>query len=156
MKTLAYWRKNYLFGVARPAALISDGTTLTCLDNALATVFSGPLSSVTVKKGLGIFTVSVDGERVAFLTPSGGSTAPEPSAALLEYLRQTSESPSAAGVAVSAAGGVGAVVGGVAGTALDAVAGAADQVFATANYIKGTKALGAFFTSIGAFAPRDV
>jgi predicted transcriptional regulator len=35
-----------------------------CVDNALATVFSGPLSSVSVTKG--IFTVSVDGERVAF------------------------------------------------------------------------------------------
>ena len=86
VKALAYWRKNYLFGVARPAGLSWDGATLACLDNQLATVFSGPLSSVTVKKGFGIFKVYIDGVRVGFLTPTGSTTAPEPSAALVEFL----------------------------------------------------------------------
>ena len=150
MKALGYWRTNYLFGVARPTALSWDGTTLTCLDNALATVFSGPLSSVSVKKGLGIFKVYVDGERVGFVTPTGSTTAPEPSSALLQYLRQPSASASAAEVATTAASGAGAVIGGVAGAALDSVAGAAEQVFATAGYVKGMNELGRFFTSIGA------
>ena len=150
MKALAYWRTNYLFGVARPAGLAWDGATLTCVDNKLATVFSGPLSAVRVKKGFGIFKVYVDGVRVGFLTPTGSTTAPEPSAALLEYLRQSSTAASPAEVATSAASGAGAVIGGVAGAALDAVGGAAEQVFATASYIQGTKALGRYFAAIGA------
>jgi hypothetical protein len=150
MKALTYWRKNYLIGVARPAALSWDGTTLTCVDNALATVFSGPLSSVTVKKGVGIFKVSVDGEHVAFLTPTGSTTASGPSAELLQYLQEPAAGPSAGEVATSSVGLAGAVVGGVAGAALGAVSGAAEQVFATASYIQGTKALGKFFTTIGA------
>ena len=153
MKALTYWRKNYLIGVARPAGLSWDGTTLTCVDNALATVFSGPLSSVTVKKGVGIFKVSVDGEHVAFLTPTGSTTAAEPSAALLQYLQEPSAQPSAAEAVTSSAGVVGAVIGGAAGAALDAVGGAAEGLFATASYIQGTKALGRFFTSIGALKP---
>jgi len=153
MKALAYWRKNYLIGVARPAGLSWDGTTLTCVDNTLATVFSGPLSSVTVKKGVGIFKVSVDGEHVAFLTPTGSTTAAEPSPALLQYLREPSASPSAAEVVTSSAGVAGAVIGGAAGATLDTVGGAAEQVFAIGSYIQGTKALGRFFTSIGALQP---
>ena len=150
MKVLTYWRKNYLFGVARPAALSWDGTTLMCLDNALAPVFAGPLSSVSVKKGFGIFKVYVDGRRIGFLTPTGSDIAAEPSAALLQYLNQPTATRSAAEVAGSAADGAGAVIGGVAGSALGAVAGAAEQVLATVNYVKGTKALGAWLVSIGA------
>lgn len=153
MKVLAYWRKNYLWGVARPAVLSWDGQTLTCVDNALATVFSAPLSSLRVEKGFGIFKVFVDGSRVAYLTPTGGSTAPEPSVALRQYLQRPADTRSAGEAGASAASGVGGLVGGVAGAGLDAVAGAAEQVFATAQYVTGMKGLTTYFTSIGALQP---
>lgn len=144
-KALAYWRKNYLWGVARPAALVFDGATFACLDNDLKTVFSGPLSSVTVKKGWGIFSVFVDGTRVAYLTPTGSTTAPEPSPALLGYLQGPSGSPT------EAAGGAAALATGIA--LGDAVGDAVGQVFATVGYVRGTKALGEYLTYIGAL-PR--
>lgn len=46
-----YYRKNYLFGIARPGALVFDGTSLSCYDNALQSVFNIPLGSLTVKEG---------------------------------------------------------------------------------------------------------
>lgn len=141
-KALAYWRKNYLWGVARPAALVFDGTTFACLDNDLKVVFSGPLSSVTVKKGWGIFSVFVDGQRVAYLTPTGSTTAPEPSRELLQYLQSPAGSPTEA---------LGSVASLASGIALGADAGdALGQVFATVGYVRGTKALGQYLTHIGA------
>jgi len=145
LKALTYWRKNYLWGVARPAALVFDGTTFSCLDNDLATVFSGPLSSVTVKKGWGIFSVFVDGERIAYLTPTGSTTAPEPSPALLHFLQQRSTGSPADGLSAAATLAAGPAMGDV----VDAVG----QVFSTVSYVRGTKALGEYLTDIGAL-PR--
>lgn len=144
-KALAYWRKNYLFGVARPGALVFDGTTFTCLDNNLAVVFSGPLSSLTVKKGWGIYEVFADGKRISYLTPVGGTPSPEPSPALLQFL----QSPVA-----SAGGPLGSAAALASGVAWGADAGdAVGQVFATVDYVRGNKALGEYLKFIGAF-PR--
>jgi hypothetical protein len=148
-KALVYWRKNYLVGVARPGALTFDGNNLTCVDNDLSLVFSGNLSTMTAKKGFGIFKVYIGGERVSFLTPVGGAPSPAPSTRLLEYLDTTGpRSPSDGQVETMELLGAGKILGGVAGNA-SVAAGAIGQAAVVANYARGNKALGAFLTSIG-------
>lgn len=147
-KALVYHRKNYLFGVARPGALVSDGETLACLDNALAPVFRAPLAAVTVKKGFGIFSVFVDGSRVAYLTPVGGDTSPAPSAELLVFLRSAGSDSTVEGAA-SVASGIGEVVGGAAGSALSVGADVVGTAAAVAGYVSGMKELGAYLDALG-------
>jgi hypothetical protein len=149
-KAMVYWRKNYLFGVARPGALVFDGATLTCIDNELAPVFSAPISSVGAKKGFGIFKLFINGERVSFLTPVGGSPSPAPSAALLNYLNTRAPlSPSGGQAGASGLAGAGRIMGGAAGDAAT-VAGAFAQVGVVINYAQGMKPLNQFLTAIGA------
>lgn len=148
-KALVYWRKNYLFGVARPGALICDGTTFACLDNDLATVFSAPLSSVRVTKGFGIFRLFIDGVRASYLTPIGGTPSPEPSAALLHFLQQPlSGSPADAVDAASA------IVSGLGGAAGQAIGDVVSSAAVTVSYVTGMKGLESFLRSVGALASR--
>jgi hypothetical protein len=129
-RALVYYRKNYLAGVARPGALSSDGTTLTLHANDLSVVWAAALSSVTVKKGMGILTVSIDGAKTSILTAIGGRTSPSPSAQLKGLLESGSglaDQPSvdSASWASSAhAAGIGV-------------------------YAKGQKSLREYFTSLG-------
>jgi hypothetical protein len=135
-KALVFWRTNYLMGVARPSALVFDGSTVTCLDNELAPVFSAAPPSLTMTKGFGIFRVFVDGERIGYLTPVGGSTSPAPSAALQQFLAQTpTGTEGALGTAVS----VGSAIGG---------SDVAD-ILSTITYAQGMKSLSAYLTAVG-------
>lgn len=75
---LAYYRKNYLFGVARPGALVFDGTVLGLYGNDLSEIWAASLGQVRVKKGMGTLTVSIDGAKASILTAVGGNTSPAP------------------------------------------------------------------------------
>ena len=83
---LVFYRKNYLAGIARPGALLFDGTKLTLCDNDLNPVWSAPLDVVQVKKGMGILTVSLKGEKASILTAIGSGTSPSPSDRLTAFL----------------------------------------------------------------------
>lgn len=85
-RALAYYRTNYLLGVARPGALSFDGATLLLQANDLSVVWSAPVSSVRVKKGMGILTVSINGDKASILTAVGSGTAAAPSAELKALL----------------------------------------------------------------------
>jgi hypothetical protein len=135
-KALVFWRKNYLMGVARPSALVFDGSTLTCLDNDLAPVFSAAPPSLSMTKGFGIFRVFVDGERIGYLTPVGGDTSPAPSAALQQFLQNT---PTGREGALGTAVSVGSALGG------SDVA----SILSTVTYAQGMKSLSAFLTAVG-------
>lgn len=55
IKAFIYYRKNYLFGIARPGALVLSESTVACYDNALQQVFFGPTGTVKAKEGFGVF-----------------------------------------------------------------------------------------------------
>lgn len=86
VRAFAYYRTNYLMGVARPGALTFDGSRLTMYANDLSVVWEAPLSDVRVKKGMGILTVSIGGEKASILTAVGGRTSPRPSDQLTALL----------------------------------------------------------------------
>ena len=152
-KAFIYYRKNYLFGVARPGALVCDGATVTCYDNDLQQVFSAPIQSVLVKEGFGIFKVHVDGKRVSLLTPVGGNTSPAPSQKLTEFLQSPSLNADNGSLVGSAAGttAMGTAVSdsspalGAAGVGL----GAVGQAVAVADYVQGQKGLREFLQTAG-------
>lgn len=127
---LTYYRKNYLFGVARPGALMYDGVSLSLYANDLSQVWSAPLSAVQVKKGMGILTVKINGSKASILTAVGGTTSPGPSPQLRHFLTTgegiaNAPSVNAADIAsVMNLGGVGV-------------------------YAKGQKALRNFFSGLG-------
>lgn len=127
---LVYYRKNYLAGIARPGAMSFDGTDLTLRANDLSVVWAAPLDVVTVKKGMGILTLSLKGDKTAILTAIGGKTSPSPSRELTGFLesnRPIDNAPSvdaARWASWSNAGGIGV-------------------------YAQGQKALRDYFTSLG-------
>ena len=97
VRAFVYYRENYLMGVARPGALSSDGSHLTLQSNDLQVVWQAPVSDVRVKKGMGILTVSIKGEKASILTAVGGRTSPRPSGeltALLESGQGIADAPS--------------------------------------------------------------
>ncbi|KQX75812.1 hypothetical protein ASD10_11885 [Aeromicrobium sp. Root472D3] len=97
MRAFVYYRENYLMGVARPGALSSDGSHLTLQSNDLQVVWQAPVGDVRVKKGMGILTVSIKGEKASILTAVGGRTSPRPSdelTALLESGHGIADAPS--------------------------------------------------------------
>jgi hypothetical protein len=101
---LVYYRKNYLAGIARPGALSFDGTSLTLCANDLSVVWSAPLETIRVKKGMGILTLSIKGTKTAILTAIGGKTSPAPSAqlqGLLESGQGIASAPSVDAAAVA-------------------------------------------------------
>ena len=153
-KAFIYYRKNYLFGVARPGALVCDGVNVTCYDNDLQQVFSAPAQSVTVKEGFGIFKVHVDGKKVSLLTPVGGNTSPNPSQKLTEFLQSSSLDASDNGSLVgssAATSTMGTAVAdsspalGAAGVGL----GAVGQAVAVVDYVQGQKGLREFLQAAG-------
>jgi hypothetical protein len=73
VRAFVYYRENYLMGVARPGALSSDGSHLTLQSNDLQVVWQAPVSDVRVKKGMGILTVSIKGEKASILTAAGAT-----------------------------------------------------------------------------------
>ncbi|MEO6110076.1 MAG: hypothetical protein ABIP50_03655 [Candidatus Saccharimonadales bacterium] len=139
-KYLGYWRKNYLFGIARPGALYFDGTNFTCYDNKLQSVFSAPLKSVTIKKGAGVFNVLIDGVQTSILTYRGGGISPTPSKQLLAFMEQSTSGAYKNDLPIIATG---------VSTLVSPVLGAAVDVVAIADYVKGQKTLGQFLQSIG-------
>lgn len=132
-RALAYYRTNYLMGVARPGALSFDGTTLVLQANDLSVVWSAPLSAVKVKKGMGILTVSINGDKASILTAVGSGTAAAPSTelkALLESGAGLEEAPS-----------------------VDAATRASSMNrLGVAAYAQGQKALRGFFETLGVMA----
>ena len=130
---LVYYRKNYLVGVARPGALSFDGATLALYANDLTPVWSAPLADVSVKKGMGILTVSIGGAKTSILTAIGGKTSPSPSRELQGWLESSKgliDAPSVNAAAVASWVGVSGV--GV--------------------YASGQKSLREFFTALGVMA----
>ena len=130
---LVYYRKNYLVGVARPGALSFDGSILTLHANDLTTVWSAPLTDISVKKGMGILTVSINGAKTSILTAIGGKTSPSPSRELQGWLESSKgliDAPSVNAAAVASWVGVSGV--GV--------------------YASGQKSLREFFTALGVMA----
>ncbi|MET0931988.1 MAG: hypothetical protein ABWX74_20905 [Aeromicrobium sp.] len=117
-RALVYYRTNYLLGVARPGALSFDGTDLALHANDLSLVWSAPVSTVKVKKGMGILTLSIDGAKTSILTAVGGTPSPSPSPELKALLESgpgianapsvdsaaLASSASAAGIGVYATG----------------------------------------------------
>lgn len=135
-KAFVFYRKNYLFGVARPGALVYDGATLACYGNELQPIFNEPVASVTVKEGFGIFKIFVNGKRISILTPVGGETSPVPSEQLGKYL----EAP----IQTQQAGANVPIV-----DALSAGAAVVGQVAVVTNYVKGQQGLREFFKATG-------
>lgn len=132
-RALVYYRQNYLLGVARPGALHFDGTNLTLHANDLSIVWTEPLSAIKVKKGMGILTVSINGDRAGILTAIGGRTSPSPSAELKNLLESgngVANAPSVDSVELAS-------VVNVAGVGI---------------YAKGQKSLRAFFEALGVMA----
>lgn len=130
VRALAYYRTNYLMGVARPGALTYDGSKLALYANDLSLVWDAPASDVRVKKGMGILTVSIQGKKASILTAIGSRASPMASAELKALLESGA---------------------GIAGTppVRQAERGSyspAPPVFA---YAQGQKALREFFASLG-------
>lgn len=127
---LAYYRKNYLFGVARPGALVFDGTVLGLYGNDLSEIWAASLGQVRVKKGMGTLTVSIDGAKASILTAVGGNTSPSPSRELTGFLQGHQGIPGAPSVnAAFIASNV--------------------NVLGVGTYAKGQKALREFFGQLG-------
>lgn len=126
----AYYRKNYLFGVARPGAIVFDGTSLSLYDNGVAQVWSAPLSAVQVKKGAGTLTVSINGIKASILTAVGGTISPAPSPQLKALLAGQQGIPGAP-------------------TVDKAYRASEANVFGSGVYAKGQKALREFFGTLG-------
>jgi hypothetical protein len=95
VRAFAYYRTNYLFGVARPGAITFDGARLALRSNDLGVVWEAPLAEVRVTKGMGILTVSVSGQKASILTAVGGRTSPSPSAGLTRLLEEGTGLPDA-------------------------------------------------------------
>jgi hypothetical protein len=152
-KAFIYYRKNYLFGIARPGALVCDGTNVIVYDNKLQQVFSVPVQSVTIKEGKGIFKVFQNGKRISLLTPVGGGTSPDPSQELKDFM-QSSSLDTSNGVLVAGAAAATVMGSAVSGSspALGAAGvglGVAGEAIAVAGYIKGQKGLREFLQGVG-------
>ncbi len=127
---LAYYRERYLFGVARPGALVFDGTDLALYANDLSLVWRSALDSVSVKKGTGILTLSIDGKKASILTAVGSGSSPSISPELKHLLESGEGIPNAPSVAATS----------VASSANLAGIGV---------YARGQKALRSFFEGLG-------
>lgn len=153
-KAFIYYRKNYLFGIARPGVLVYDNSVLTCYDNDLQPVFSEPIQSIRVKEGLGIFKVFVAGKRISIITPIGSGASPQPSEQLTQFLQTFSTSAAAAGGVLAGSVGAAQIANAVSPTVPMASAagvglGVAGEVAAIAMYAKGQQGVREFLQSIG-------
>ena len=148
-RALAYYRKNYLFGVARPGALVIDDGSLTCLSNDLSVVFSIPAGLLRIKEGFGIFKIYSGDQRVSVVTPVGATTSPRPSDQLSQFLTGEIGMPGRTTGAGAVAGGVmlGNALGGAFGAA-GAAGGVVGEAAMIKRYVSGQRELRAWLEQV--------